>query len=124
MRILIVDRCEPLRRVLTEFLDTKPGVVVVAEARSGDEALGQVVRVRPDLVLMGLKTPGMDGYEATRAIKALLPKTRVVILSDHSGEAYRLAAATVQADGYIEKQSLKAPLLDVLSAMGSSLEAA
>ncbi|MEP0821958.1 MAG: response regulator transcription factor [Ignavibacterium sp.] len=124
MRILIVDNCAPLRRFLAEFLGSRPGVEVVGETRTGMEAVDLTKALSPDLVLMGLGAPGLEGYEATRSIKACRPETRVVILSDHLSDAYRLAARTAEADAYIEKRSIKTPLMEVLNGVHGSLEAA
>lgn len=124
MRILIVEHCAPLRRLLSEFLEAHPGVEVVGEACNSAEAIGLMMSLSPDLVLMGLGMPGKDGYEATEVIKTRWPQTRVVILSDHLSDAYRQAARAVHADDYIEKRSMKTPLANVLSRVHLSSEAA
>jgi DNA-binding NarL/FixJ family response regulator len=114
MRILIVDDHPAFRHSLSEFLRTQAGIEVVGEAGDGLEAIRQTGLLHPDLVLMDVSMPTMSGYEATRVIKQNHPGTRVVMLSSHAGDVYRRAANDCQADGYIEKQSMKRPLVSFL----------
>lgn len=114
--ILLVDDHAEFRRVVREFLNRLPNVNVVGEAEDGIEALREVERLRPDLVLMDITMPGMNGLDATRRIKESLPGTRVIVLSSHSGDVYRRAADDSHADGYIEKRAMKAGLSTLLSA--------
>lgn len=120
MRILIVDDFAPFRRLLADFLRSHPGIELVGEAANGEEALEQTDRLRPDLVLMDVSMPVVGGYDATRAIKERHPGTRVVILSSHSGEAYRSAARESRADGFIEKATMKSGLSLLLEGTGGS----
>jgi len=110
IRILVVDDHAPFRRMLTDFLSSQGSVVVVGEAANGLEAVQKADQLQPDLVLMDLTMPVMSGFQATKAIKEKYPKTKVVVLSSHSGEAYRKAAFGAHADGYIEKDSMKGGL--------------
>lgn len=114
IRILVVDDHAPFRRLLADFLNSHGSVVVVGEAANGIDAVQKVDELVPDLVLMDLAMPGMSGFDATKAIKARHPKTRVVVLSSHVGEVYRRAALENSADGYIEKNSIKSALNAVL----------
>lgn len=114
IRILVVDDHAPFRRMLTDFLRSQGSVTVVGEAINGVDAVQMTDELKPDLVLMDLSMPGMSGFEATRTIKAKYPKTKVVVLSSHSGEVYRTAALGSRADDYIEKSSMKRALCVVL----------
>lgn len=114
IRILVVDDHAPFRRLLSDFLSSHRSVVVVGEAANGIDAIQKADELYPDLILMDIAMPGMSGFDATRAIKAKHPKTRVVVISSHVGEVYRKAALDNSADGYIEKNSIKSALKAVL----------
>jgi DNA-binding NarL/FixJ family response regulator len=90
---------EGLRTVLTLAGD----IEIVGEARDGLEAVDQAQRLRPDVAVMDLEMPVMDGYEATRRIKAVCPACRVVALTIHAGEAERRSALAAGIDAFIVK---------------------
>lgn len=114
LKVLLADDHEAFRRSLVSFLRAQRGVEVIAEAADGTEAVEQTERLHPDLVLMDLEMPKRDGFEATRQIKSVAPKTRVVILSIHGGEVYRRMAWRHSADGFIDKGSMKDALRTLL----------
>ncbi|MEX1138070.1 MAG: response regulator transcription factor [Bacteroidota bacterium] len=114
MKILVVDDHAAFRRSLAEFLRSQAGIELVGEAANGKEAVEQTAELHPDLVLMDVSMPTMGGYDATRIIKNQHPATRVIMLSSHVGEVYRTAARESEADGYIEKTSMKTELRQLL----------
>ncbi len=114
VRILIADDHEGFRRSLRAFLSTQQGVQIVGEAADGVEAVEKTEILHPDLVLMDLDMPRRDGFEATRCIKAAVPRTKVVILSIHGGDVYRRMAWKYSADGFIDKSSMKHALVALL----------
>ena len=83
-----------------------PGSLVQG-VESGEEALAHARAARPDVVLMDINLPGIDGLEATRRIKGQAPKTAVVILTTHDTPRHRLAAAQAGAAGYIAKPDME-----------------
>ncbi len=103
LRLLIVDDNEGVRNDLTSVLQMTAGVKVVGMAENGQEAVEQVKKVNPDIVLMDLEMPIMDGLKATQEIKSLKLGTRVIVLSLHSGEATRRKVRLSGADGFVEK---------------------
>jgi two-component system nitrate/nitrite response regulator NarL len=107
LRVLVADDHQEFRRVVYEFLDRMPNVSVVGEAANGQEAVEQVERLRPDVILMDISMPVMNGLEATKIIKANHPEIRVVIATMHDNPLYRQRAQEVQADGFFVKPQLK-----------------
>ncbi len=87
------------------MLSVEPGLEIVGEAADGREALELCRRLRPDLVLMDVRMPGMDGLAATREIKRQLPEMSVLILTIHENEDYMLEAIRAGASGYVLKDA-------------------
>jgi len=110
IKVLIADDHRDFRRVVHEFLDRMPNVSVVGEAINGGEAVEKVEQLFPDVVLMDISMPKMNGLEATRIIKQRWPETKVLIATTYDDPTYRLQALEARADGYILKSSLKPSL--------------
>jgi len=110
LKVLLVDDHDELRGSLASFLRKQQGVEVIGEAANGIRAVEQTEMLRPDLVLMDYDMPGCDGFQATKQIKSKVPNTRVVILSAEGGASYRLQAWRSDADGFIDKGSIKKDL--------------
>jgi len=110
IKVLIADDHRDFRRVVHEFLDRMPNVFVVGEAINGGEAVEKVAQLFPDVVLMDIAMPQMNGLEATRIIKQRWPETKVLIATTYDDPTYRLQALEARADGYILKGSLKPSL--------------
>ena len=89
--VLVVDDHEVVRRGTRELLDRADGIEVVGEAQDGQEAVAQARRLRPDVVLMDVAMPSVNGVEATRAIKRELPGTAVLALSAYDDDPYVFA---------------------------------
>jgi len=117
IRVLLVDDNEAFLDSAVRFLSQDADIEIVGSALCGDEALKQASRLTPDLVLMDLAMPDMSGLEATRAIKALLQKPRVVILTLHDNAEYRAAAKAVGADGFIAKSEFGTALRGQIHSM-------
>jgi DNA-binding NarL/FixJ family response regulator len=86
------------------MLASEPDLEIVGEAEGGQEVLGLCRRLRPDLVLMDVRMPKMDGLEATREIKRELPRTIVLIVTSHENPDYLLEALKAGAGGYVLKE--------------------
>jgi len=119
VKILIADDHELIRRGMREVLRTERNVIVVGEAMTGLEVLEQVEKLQPDVVIMDLAMPELDGVEATRRIRAISPSTTVLIVSMHDSHAMIRQALDAGAQGYVLKTdlsfNLKAGLREVLS---------
>jgi len=104
-RVLIVDDQTLFRTGLARLLDEDPRVEVVGQAVDGADALKKVAALKPDIVLMDLKMPNLDGVEATRRIVAEHPGVKVLILSTFDADSYVLQALRAGASGYVLKDS-------------------
>jgi DNA-binding NarL/FixJ family response regulator len=103
LRVLIADDQLLVRAGICELLKVVPGVAVVGQASDGSEALRLIETSRPDLVLMDLAMPGMNGLEATVLAKKQFPHIKVIVLSDHSSEEFVFRALRSGADGFVLK---------------------
>ena len=103
MNVLIADDDPGFRGALKRILGAKPNVHTVWEAKDGEEAVQLTRAFRPDVVLMDLAMPRIDGLEATRMIKARQPDVRVIVCSVHNESIYRRAAGADGADAFVPK---------------------
>jgi len=103
IRVLVVDDNPQVLRDLRQLLELSGRVQVIGEAGDGLEAVRLAVEIRPEVVLMDLEMPGLDGVEATRQIKSRQPAPRVVILSVHTGPAQEERARAAGADSFVAK---------------------
>lgn len=105
IRVLLVDDHALVRRGLTELLTAAVGIEVVGALSDGSLAAPAVLDLGPDVVLMDLSMPGMDGIEATKAVLAARPQTKVIMLTSFSESAKILAALEAGAIGYLLKDA-------------------
>lgn len=103
VRILLADDHAVLRAGLRALLDAEPGLEVVGEASTGEEALEKTKELEPDVVVMDLSMPGIGGLEATRQIKELELPTRVLVLTMHAEEEFLLPVLEAGGSGYVRK---------------------
>src|SRR5260370_15091897 len=89
-------------------------MIVVAEAADGDEALAVVLRERPDIVITDLQMSGLNGVELARRIRQELPETRVILMSSHTENAYRLMASDSGADVFVNKHVITSTLVPAI----------
>ena len=118
MRILLVDDNALFRTSAHRFLSNIDASAEVVIARDGFEALDELARQRADVVLMDLNLPRMNGFEATQRIKALDPGIRVIVVSLHDAEEFRIAAQRAGAEDFVTKQEFAAKLPSLLKAGG------
>jgi two-component system, NarL family, response regulator LiaR len=112
--VLIVDDHEVVRRGVGAYLETQPDLEVVGEATSGDEAVEMVKELIPDVVLMDLIMPGMDGVETTRRVKAASPRTQVVVLTSYHEDVHIFPALKAGAISYILKDMKMEKLVEAI----------
>jgi NarL family two-component system response regulator LiaR len=112
--ILIVDDHEVVRNGIRSYLETIPDFQVVGEAASGEEALSLVSELIPDIVLLDLIMPGMDGIETTRRIRQISPRTLVVVLTSYHEDVHIFPALKAGAISYILKDMKMDKLVEAL----------
>lgn len=114
IRILLVDDNREFLRSAANFLSAHADLEIVGLAVSGKEALRKTSEMNPDLVLMDVAMPEMNGIEATRLIKNQPKAPRVVVLTLHNNAEYRSAARAAGADGLLSKQELPVKLIPLI----------
>jgi DNA-binding NarL/FixJ family response regulator len=122
-RVLIVEDDALMRAGLRGILEREPDLEVVGEAGDGRDAVGLARRARPDVVLMDVRMPGVDGIAATREVLAALPETRVMILTTFEQDDYIFGALRAGASGFLLKRTRPEDLVAAIHtvAAGDSL---
>ncbi len=117
IRILTVDDHPLLRKGIAALVNTEPDLKLVAEASNGKEAIDAFRTHRPDVTLMDLQMPDMDGLEAINVIRSEFPDARVIVLTTYSGDMQVLRALKAGARGYILKGHVHKELLHAIRAV-------
>ena len=115
MRILVVDDHEVVRRGICSVLATESSLILCGEAVDGRDAVEKAVALRPDIVVMDITMPQMNGLEATREIKRVLPGAEIVIVSQHEGPEMVRQAFNAGARAYVVKSSIAKDLLAAIA---------
>jgi len=124
IRVLLVDDTAHVRQELRTVLTLSGEVEVVGEAGNGHEAVEMALRLHPDIVLMDLEMPIMDGCEAARQIKASCPTCRVVALTIHDEPLDRRRAAAAGVDAFVVKGSSLESLLEAIGGQDAGTRSA
>lgn len=114
IRVMVVDDHPLLRDGIAGVLQAQPDMVLVAEATTGKEAISQFREHRPDVTLMDVRMPEMNGLDALGAIRAEDPQARVIVLTTYRGDVQALRAIKLGAAGYMLKSSLRKDLIDTI----------
>jgi DNA-binding NarL/FixJ family response regulator len=119
IRLLLVDDQALVRMGFRMLLEAEPGIRVVGEAASGAEALGLAERLRPDVVLMDVRMPGLDGIATTRTLLERSPESRVIILTTFDLDEYAFGGLRAGASGFLVKDTRPEELLAAVRAVAS-----
>lgn len=114
IRVVIGDDHPMVREGTKEMLGVDPGIVVVGEAEDGEQLIACVEREQPDVVVIDIRMPVVNGIEATRRIKAALPSTAVLILSAYDDDSYVFALIRAGATGYLLKDVSSRTLVEAV----------
>src|SRR5262249_31524650 len=119
IRVLIADDHAPFREGLCALLLAAPDTEVIGEATTGEEAIGQAAALQPDVILMDINMPRINGIEATRRILYTSPHISILVLRIFDDAASVFAALRAGARGYLLKAALKAEILRAIRGVGS-----
>ena len=116
-RILVVDDVALFRQFVVELLGKRPELQVVGEASDGLEALQRAVELRPDLILLDIGLPSLNGIEAARQMRSLVPESKIIFLTQESSADVVEAALSLGARGYVAKIKARVDLLAAVEAV-------
>ena len=121
IRLLLADDQALVRGALATLLDLEPDMTVVAEVGRGDEVVGAARDAQPDVALLDVEMPGLDGIEATRALRAALPEVKVVIVTTFGRPGFLRRALVAGANGFVVKDTPARQLADAVRRVHSGL---
>jgi DNA-binding NarL/FixJ family response regulator len=119
VKVLIADDQTLFREGIKDLLDNEKSIEVIGEAADGSEVVRLAKKLRPDVILMDIKLPHLDGVSATRLIRKELPNTNVLILSSYEDEAHVMESIQAGANGYLSKMLPAAELVNALKAFAN-----
>jgi two-component system response regulator NreC len=119
IRLVLADDHATIREALKLLLSVQPDLQVVGEAEDGQQAVDAAVALRPDVLLMDVSMPGMNGLQATAAVKQRAPSVKVLPLTRHAEESYLGELLRAGASGYALKQSSSAELVNAIRTVAS-----
>ena len=117
IRLLLADDHAVVRSGLRMLLQAQPDMIIVGEAETGQEAIRRVAELSPDVVLMDIEMPGMNGIEATRRIKANAPASAVLALTMYEDDQYFFEMLRAGASGYVPKRAAPDELVSAIRAV-------
>ena len=106
IRVLLADDHATVRYGLKLLIDAEPDMTVVAEAGDGEEAIRKTLEMKPDIVVMDISMPGVNGLAATRTLKQIQPSVLVITLTRHTEDAYLQELLRAGASGFVLKRTL------------------
>jgi DNA-binding NarL/FixJ family response regulator len=116
VRVLVVDDFEPFRRLVCAALGERPDLEVEGEASDGLEAVQKAVELKPDLILLDIGLPKLNGIEAARQIREVAPDAKIIFVSQETSADVVLEAMSLGALGYVAKTRFGTDLLDAIEA--------
>ncbi len=117
IRILLVDDHALMRDGIRALIDLQDDIEIVGEACEGQEAIDKALELKPDVIIMDISMPDMDGLEATRRIKRKDPSVKVLVLTQHDNREYILSTIKSGSDGYLPKRALGSELVAAIRAV-------
>ena len=118
IKLILADDHAVVRSGLRMLLEVQPDIEIIAEVETGTDAVRQTRLLKPDIVLMDIQMPGLNGIEATKQIKELAPQTAVLALTMHEDDQYFFEMLHAGASGYVPKRAAPDELLTAIRAVG------
>ncbi len=115
LKIVVADDNESFRKGFVELLNKQKKIKVIGEAKNGMEAIKLTSLLKPNLVMIDISMPGMDGISAARIIKKQMPEICVVIITIYESSIYKILSDSISADGFVCKATLSEDLPKVLN---------
>jgi DNA-binding NarL/FixJ family response regulator len=119
LRVLLVDDFEPWRRFVSSTFQNYPGFVIVLEVSDGLQAVAKAAELCPDLILLDIGLPGLNGMEAARRIRRVAPHSKIIFLTEDNAEDIAEEAFRIGAAGYVVKADAARELLPAMQAVSS-----
>lgn len=119
IKLMLVDDHDVVRTGLRSFLETQPGFKVIAEAKNGLQALEKAGETQPDIILMDITMPDMDGIETSLQLKERFPDCQILVLTVHDDKQYFMKMLSVGASGYLTKQAAADELVAAIRAVAA-----
>ena len=117
IRVLVVDNHDILREGIRALVSLNDDIKIVGEASVGKEAIDKTQELAPDVIVMDMALPGMDGLEATRRIIKNNPRAKVLVLTEHDNREYMLSSVKAGAAGYVSKRALTSELVSTIRSL-------
>ena len=119
MRCLLVDDHESVRMGVTAILSSRPNIEVCGEAANGEEAVEKARELKPDLIIMDVNMPVLDGIHSAKEIRTFLPDVPILFFSMHDGVYLVHEAKMAGGQGFVQKSEARATLLDAVDALAN-----
>jgi DNA-binding NarL/FixJ family response regulator len=117
IRVLVVEDFEPFRKLMCSILDQRPNLQVISEASDGQEAVQKAEELKPDLILLDIGLPTLNGIEAARQIGKVSPESKIIFVTQESSPEVVQAALSLGAWGYVVKTRAASDLLVAIEAV-------
>jgi DNA-binding NarL/FixJ family response regulator len=117
IRVLVVEDFEPFRKLMCSILDQRPNLQVISEASDGQEAVHKAEELKPDLILLDIGLPTLNGIEAARQIGKVSPESKIIFVTQESSPEVVQAALSLGAWGYVVKARAAGDLLVAIEAV-------
>ena len=124
LKILLADDNDTFRTGLAEFVNNQYGFKVIGEANDGAQALNLIDSLKPDVVMLDVSMPKLDGISAARLIKKESPNVYVIMVTIHDEKVFKELATVIPVDGYISKSSISEELPKFLSSLKMKIDSA